>query len=286
VLDELPGSPAAPRRVLVPASSPSAGGVPSLRWGASRWVASVPFLWMASLEQKTSPRGKADGATRSARHRDTATPRLRRPFGGAASLGPSAGVRLTLGFRPPKPAGKNHHGSTAGFQKIQTLRTTRRRRPTRWVFPRRGHGRGALGCGRPGHMQSTTNGRKSQLDGRNSRTQGSARRHHAARRRVEGFSLGSANGGVARRQHQERPASRLGVAMERGLLRTSQRNVETSLVLCTATAALKSTSGPGAPSVAARQFCGSMASIQARINGDASRRRGSITGRRPRGRRD
>jgi hypothetical protein len=259
----LPGSPTAARRVLAPVSSPSAGGVPSLRWGASRWVASVPFLWTASLEPKTGPRGKADGATRSARRRDTATPRLRRPFGGAASLGPSAGVRSTLGFRPPKPAGKNHHGSTAGFQKIQTLRTTRRRRPTRRAFPRRGHGRDALGCGRPGHTRSTTNGRKSRLDGRNSRTQG-----------------------AARRQHQERLASRLGVATEQGLLRTSQRNVETSLVLRTVTAALKSTSGPGAPSVAARQFCGSMASIQARINGDASRRRGSITGRRPRGRRD
>jgi hypothetical protein len=50
---------------------------------------------------------KADGATRSARRRDTATPRLQRPFGGAATLGLSAGVRSTLGFRPPKPAGKN-----------------------------------------------------------------------------------------------------------------------------------------------------------------------------------
>jgi hypothetical protein len=58
---------------------------------------------------KTGPRGGGGGddATRSARRRDTATPRLRRPFGGAASLGPSAGVRSTLGFRPPKPAGKN-----------------------------------------------------------------------------------------------------------------------------------------------------------------------------------
>jgi hypothetical protein len=32
----------------------------------------------------------------------------------------------------------------------------------------------------------------------------------------------------------------------------------------TTTAALKSTNGPGAPSVAARKFCGSMASTQAR----------------------
>jgi hypothetical protein len=59
---------------------------------------------------------------------------------------------------------------------------------------------------------------------------------------------------------------RLGVATERGLLRTTRHNVETSVVPRTATAALKSTSGPGAPSVATRQFCGSMASIQARFN--------------------
>jgi hypothetical protein len=154
----------------------------------------------------------------------------------------------------------------AGFQKIQTLRTTRRRRPTRRAFPRRGRGRGALGCGRPGHTRTTTNGRKSRLDGRSSRTQGSAHHHLAARWRVEGFSLGSANGGAARRHHQERPTSRLGVATERGLLRTTRRNVETSLVPRTTTAALKSTSGPGAPSVAARQFCGSMANIQASNN--------------------
>jgi hypothetical protein len=156
---------------------------------------------------------------------------------------------------------------TASFQKFQTLRTMRRRRPTRRASPRRGRGRGALGCGRPGHTRTTTSGKKSRLDGRSSRTQGSARRHLAARQRVEGFSLGSANRGAARRQHQERPTSRLGVATERGFLRTTQRNIETSLVPRTVTAALKSTSGPGAPSVAARQFCGSMASIQARFNG-------------------
>jgi hypothetical protein len=50
--------------------------------------------------------GGADGATRGARRRDTAAPRLRRPSGGAASLGPRAGVRSTLGFRLPKPAAR------------------------------------------------------------------------------------------------------------------------------------------------------------------------------------
>jgi hypothetical protein len=54
----------------------------------------------------------------------------------------------------------------------------------------------------------------------------------------------------------------------------------------TATAAPKSTNGPGAPSVAVRQSCGAKASTQARNNGDASRRRESNTGRRPRGRRE
>jgi hypothetical protein len=56
----------------------------------------------------------ADGATRSARRRGTATPRLRRPSGGAVRLGPRAGVRLTLGSRPPKSARRSRHGSTAG----------------------------------------------------------------------------------------------------------------------------------------------------------------------------
>jgi hypothetical protein len=69
--------------------------------------------------QKTAHGGEADGATRSARRRGTAMPRLRRPSGGAASLGPSAGVRSTLGFRPPKPAGRNTPDSMAGFQEFQ-----------------------------------------------------------------------------------------------------------------------------------------------------------------------
>jgi hypothetical protein len=38
---------------------------------------------------------------------------------------------------------------------------------------------------------------KPRLDGRYSRAQGSVRRHLAARRRVEGFSLGPANWGAA-----------------------------------------------------------------------------------------
>jgi hypothetical protein len=48
----------------------------------------------------------------------------------------------------------------------------------------------------------------------------------------------------------------------------------------------KSTIGSGAPSIAVRQSCGAMASTQERNNGDASRRRESNTGRRPRGRRE
>jgi hypothetical protein len=120
VLDALPGKPAAARRVLAPASSPSSGGVPSSRWGASRWVASALHTVTASLAKKSGHGGEADGATCSARRRGTATPRLRRPSGGAASLGPHAGVRSTLGFRPPKPARGLHHGTKAGFQELQS----------------------------------------------------------------------------------------------------------------------------------------------------------------------
>jgi hypothetical protein len=148
--------------------------------------------------QKLAHGGEADGATRSARRRGTATPWLRRPSGGVASLGPSAGVRSTLGFRPPKPAGRNTPRLDGRLPRVPELRTTRRRRPARRAFPRRGHGRGALGCGRPGHTRSTTiHKEKPRLDGRYSRAQGSARRHLAARRRVEGFPLGLGNWGAA-----------------------------------------------------------------------------------------
>jgi hypothetical protein len=238
--------------------------------------------------QKPAHVGGGGGATA---RRVARGARIRRRHGyGVRSVARRAWVQALGCTRPwasaRQTSREKHHGSMAGFQEIQMLRTTRRRRPTCRAFPRRGRGRGALGCDRPGHTRSTTNRKK--ITARRSVLQNpglgaSPPRGTAARR---GFSLSSANGSVARRQHQERPTARLGVAMERGLLRTSQRNVETSLILRTATTALKSTSGPGAPSVAARQFCGSMASIQARNNGDASRRRESIAGRRPRGRRD
>jgi hypothetical protein len=72
--------------------------------------------------QEPAHGGGADGATRSARRRGTATPRLRRPSGGAACLGPRAGVRSTLGFRPPKPAGRLRLGSKAGRSELRARR--------------------------------------------------------------------------------------------------------------------------------------------------------------------
>jgi hypothetical protein len=119
--------------------------------------------------------GGADGAARGARRRGAATPRLRRPSGGAACLGPRAGVRSTLGFRPPKPA--------------------------RRFTPR--------------------------LDGRSLRTQGPARRLPVARRRVEGFPLGSAQW-ARRRRAPGVLAHWLGVAAARRLLCSTFHNLETT----------------------------------------------------------
>jgi hypothetical protein len=62
----MPGGTAAARHVLAPASSPSAGGVPSPRWGASRWVASALVLGTASLA-RNRPTGEGPTARRVAR---------------------------------------------------------------------------------------------------------------------------------------------------------------------------------------------------------------------------
>jgi hypothetical protein len=95
--------------------------------------------------------GGADGAARGARRRSTATPRLRRPSSGAASPGPRAGVRLTLGLRPPnlqgciprhegriteipeararRSATSRHGGASRGFPSVQPNGARRRRAP-------------------------------------------------------------------------------------------------------------------------------------------------------------
>jgi hypothetical protein len=261
----LPGSPAAARRVLAPASSPTAGGVPSIRWGASGWVASEPFLWTASLEPETGPREPTAqrvvrGAGIRRRHGYSARSVARRPWVqalGCARLWASARPNLQGktprldGRLPEVPDAAHDATSKADASGISTARS----------WPRRAGVRPA-GTHANNHERKKNTARRSDLQ--NTRLGASPPRGTAARR---GVSLGSANRGAARRQHQERPTSQLGVATERGLHKTARRNVETSLVPRTATAALKSTSGSGAPSVAARQFCGSKASIQARFNG-------------------
>jgi hypothetical protein len=174
----------------------------------------------------------------------------------------------------------------AGFQKIQSQRTTRRRRPTRRASPRRGRGRGARGCGRPGHTRTSTNRRKTRLEGRISRTQGSARRRLTARRRVEGFpsvrrtgvrqdantksarlrSLWKPRSGVSTKQHRatSRPHSFLARQRRRSRARVAQ---ELHPSRCCSSAARRP---------ASRQV----------LTGEASQRRGTIARRRPRGRRE
>jgi hypothetical protein len=161
--------------------------------------------------QKPAHGGGADGATRSARRRGTATPRLRRPSGGAACLGPRAGVRSTLGFRPPNPAGRLRHGSKAGRSELRARRVA-----SLW------HGGASRGFSPALHKGV---------------------RRDARTRSARPLAWGS--------RGATPPLSTLSQHRDHVALRT-------------ATAALRSTNGPGAPSVAARQFCGSKASTQAR----------------------
>jgi hypothetical protein len=193
VLDVKPGGTAAARHVLAPASSPSTGGVPSSRWGASRWVASALVLWTASLA-KNRPTGEgltARRVARARRHGYVVRPVARRAW--VHALG-----ELDPGLPPAQTCRKITPRLEGRLPGVPELRTTRRRRPARRAFPRRGRGRGTLGCGRPGHTRLTMiRKEKPRLDGRYSRAQGSARRHLAAQRRVEGFPLGPANWGAA-----------------------------------------------------------------------------------------
>jgi hypothetical protein len=208
-----------------------------------------------------SKAGSQDGTTRSAQRRKTVAPRLLRKHSGAAFPGLGAGVRTTRdghtiipaqntdprreGRLPETPAaalGVTWSADAPGISTARSWPRSVRVRPA-WTHTNI-HERKKNTARRPG-LQNTRLG-------------ASPPRGTAARR---GVSLGSANRGAARCQHRERPTSRLGVATERGLHKTAQRNVETSHVPRTATVALKSTSGSGTPSVAVRQFCGSKASI-------------------------
>jgi hypothetical protein len=214
-----------------------------------------------------SKAGSQDSTARSAQRRKTAAPRLLRKHSGAAFLGLGAGVRTMRDARtiiparnteprregrlPKTPAAARSATWSADAPGISTARSWPRRAGVRpaWTHVNI-------------HKQKKNTARRPDLQ--NTRLGASPPRGTAAR---PGVSLGSANRGAARCQHRERPTSRLGVATERGLHKTARRNVETSHVPRTETAALKSTSSSGAPSVAVRQFCGSKASIQANFNG-------------------
>jgi hypothetical protein len=149
----MPGQPAVTRRVHAPVSAPSAGGVPSSRWGASGRVASASHSWTAG-QARHRPAGEGPMARREARgagirrrHGSVDQPVARRAW----SMRWGA---LDPGSRLPKPAARyvpRHEGRIPRFPE---RRATRRRGPARRAFPRRGRGCGALGCGRPGHTRS------------------------------------------------------------------------------------------------------------------------------------
>jgi hypothetical protein len=170
----------------------------------------VPPLYRTSCQTPARERG-ANGAARGAgarwRRGCVAHPVARRV------PGPRAGVRLTLGFRPPN---------------LQEQHSTARR-----------------------------------PDPRTTRAQGSAHCCLAARRRVEGFPSVQ----LSRARRRRAPgvlAHWLGVAAARRLLCSPISHTRVRVALRTATAALRGTTGPGAPSVAARQVRGAKASNQAR----------------------
>jgi hypothetical protein len=137
----LPGSHAAARRVLAPASSLTVGGVPSIRWGASGWVASEPFLCTASLEPVTGPREPtarrvARGAGIRRRHGYSVRSVARRPWVqalGCARLWASARPNLQgktprLDGRLPKVPDAAHDAtSKADASGISTARSWPRR---------------------------------------------------------------------------------------------------------------------------------------------------------------
>jgi hypothetical protein len=106
VFDDMPGQPAVTRRVRAPVSAPSAGGVPSPRWGASGRVASASHSWTAG-QARHQPAGEGPMARREARgagirrrHGSVDRPVARR----ARSMRWGA---LDPGLRPPRPAARN-----------------------------------------------------------------------------------------------------------------------------------------------------------------------------------
>jgi hypothetical protein len=142
VLDALPGKPAAARRVLAPASSPSSGGVPSSRWGASRWVASALHTWTVSLAknratgEKPTARRVARGAGVRRRHGYVLRPVARRAWVHAlgcarpwASARPNLQEDYTTARRPDSRNSRVAHDATsrAGASGVSTAGSWPRR---------------------------------------------------------------------------------------------------------------------------------------------------------------
>jgi hypothetical protein len=185
------------QRAHAPACAPSAGGVPSPRWGASGQVASSSHSWSAG-QARHRPAGKGPMARREARGAG-----IRRRHGSvdrqvarrARSLRWGA---LDPGFRLPKPAARyvpRHEGRSPRFP-CGARRDVKGRRVVR------SHGVvvAAARCGAAGQdsrNQTKIDKTEPRLDSRSFRAQGSARRLLVAWRRVEGFPLGPAQWGAA-----------------------------------------------------------------------------------------
>jgi hypothetical protein len=148
----------------------------------------VPLL--VSRTSRTPARGKgADGATRGARRRNTAAPRLRRPTGGAAS--PVHALGCARPWPPPtQTCSKKRSTARRPVSKTSVRGATRRRGPARRAFPRRGRGRGALGCGPP------------RLTRASARPQGMKQHTGGEARHPPGTRLGSAPRGGPRSGQQ------------------------------------------------------------------------------------
>jgi hypothetical protein len=184
--------------------------------------------------------------------------------------GPCAGVRSTLASACPNLQQDTIHGTKAGLQDFRAARDATSRAgascvSTAWSWPRRN---GVRPARTHAIIPSLT---KQNLGSTAGRPEPRARRVASSRHGGASRGFPSAQHNGVRRDARTRSA-RPPAWGSRGatppLLNPLQPRDH--VALRTATAALKSTHGPGAPSVAARQFCGSMASTQARNQQRAS----------------
>jgi hypothetical protein len=177
---------------------------------------SSPSLSTERLASSQKLAHGADGATRSARRRGTATPRLQRPLGGAVNPGLSVGVRSTQGSRTPKPAEESsQRDGRLPVKPVAAHDATSRAealgKSTARSWPRRARVRPVTTHANI-HKRRNSTARRPGLQ--NARLGASPPCGRAAHR---GVSLGSANRGAARCHHREHLTSRLGVATERVL---------------------------------------------------------------------